>query len=115
MSSLLIYAKSYRMTLLENVIAERCECPVALTHDDIQSNLSKVDRVEKVCQKEKQPLMEEVRAKARYLLTDMSLPGVNEIQSAQVALENDWHTLAETLESVKEKTQSSKRLIQGYL
>uniref|UniRef100_A0A915B3J8 Microtubule-actin cross-linking factor 1 n=1 Tax=Parascaris univalens TaxID=6257 RepID=A0A915B3J8_PARUN len=89
------------------------ECPVALTHDDIQSNLSKVDRVEKVCQKEKQPLMEEVRAKARYLLTDMSLPGVNEIQSAQVALENDWHTLAETLESVKEKTQSSKRLIQG--
>lgn len=59
--------------------------------------------------------MEEVRAKARHLLTDTSLPGVNEIQTAQAALEKDWHTLAETLDSVKEKTQSSKRLIQGYL
>ncbi|KHN76670.1 Dystonin [Toxocara canis] len=89
------------------------ECPVALTHDDIQSNISKADRVEKLCKKEKQPLMEGVRAKARHLLSDLSVPGAAEVQTAQTALERDWQTLASMVDAVKEKNELSKKLIQG--
>ncbi|VDK41941.1 unnamed protein product [Anisakis simplex] len=89
------------------------ECPVALSHEDISSNISKADRVEKLYHKEKQPQMMEVRGKARHLLNDMSIPGAEEVQNAQTALEKEWQTLADTINTAKERTESSKKLIQG--
>uniref|UniRef100_A0A915Q3V6 Uncharacterized protein n=1 Tax=Setaria digitata TaxID=48799 RepID=A0A915Q3V6_9BILA len=89
------------------------DCPVTLVNEIIQTNIAKVERLEEILIKEKQLEMEEIRSKARLLMSDPSVPGTSDIACSQKALEIDWEKLNQAISTLKKWNECAKQLLEG--
>ncbi|EJW84971.1 hypothetical protein WUBG_04118 [Wuchereria bancrofti] len=75
--------------------------PITFVNDVVRTNISKAKRLEEIL-KEKQLEMEEIRSKARLLISEPSVPGTADIVNSQKALESDWEKLDQAVSALKE-------------
>lgn len=81
--------------------------------DDASKNILKLERLEKICSKEKQPLIENIRSKAALLMNDSELCDTHLIEISQAEFETHWSALEDQMTIIKNRTNACKQLIQG--
>ncbi|VDK27651.1 unnamed protein product, partial [Gongylonema pulchrum] len=86
------------------------ECPTTLDSQVIEANIAKAIRLEEILAREKQPEIEEIRLKARPLMSDPTIPGTSEIVTGQKALENSWDELSKAAAALKKQNEFAKQL-----
>lgn len=59
--------------------------------------------------------MEEIRSKARLLMSEPSIPGTSDIVSSQKALEIDWEKLNQAVSTLKEWNENAEMLLEGEI
>lgn len=91
------------------------DCPVAFVNEVIRTNIAKAKRLEEVLVKEKQLEIEEIRSKARLLISEPSIPGTSDIVNSQKALETDWEKLNQAASTLKEWNECAELLLEGKI
>uniref|UniRef100_A0AAF5PYW1 GAR domain-containing protein n=2 Tax=Wuchereria bancrofti TaxID=6293 RepID=A0AAF5PYW1_WUCBA len=86
--------------------------PITFVNDVVRTNISKAKRLEEIL-KEKQLEMEEIRSKARLLISEPSVPGTADIVNSQKALESDWEKLDQAVSALKEWNECAELLLEG--
>uniref|UniRef100_A0A0R3RSE7 GAR domain-containing protein n=1 Tax=Elaeophora elaphi TaxID=1147741 RepID=A0A0R3RSE7_9BILA len=91
----------------------KTDCPISFVKEVIRTNIAKLKRLEEVLIKEKQLEMEEIRSKARLLMSELSIPGTSDIVNSQKALETDWENLNQAISTLKEWNECAELLLEG--
>ncbi|KAK6106184.1 Spectrin repeat family protein [Brugia pahangi] len=88
------------------------DCPIIFVNDVVRTNISKAKRLKEIL-KEKQLEMEEIRSKARLLISEPSVLGTADIVNSQKALESDWEKLDQAVSALKEWNEYAELLFEG--